>query len=55
MRSVSEVTVPGSIPASAANASVLTRLPLWPRANSTWSTPRYTGWALRQVLEPVVE
>ena len=54
-RSLSEVTVPGSIPASVASCAVLTRLPLWPRANSKWSAPRYTGWALRQVLDPVVE
>ena len=32
-KSLSLSTVPGSIPASAANAAVLVRLPLWPRAN----------------------
>ena len=46
--------MPGSIPASSASASVLVRLPLWPSANSWEALSRYTGWALRQVLEPVV-
>ena len=55
MRSLSDVTVPGSIPAPSASAAVLTRLPLWPRANSSSPTDRYDGWALRQVLDPVVE
>ena len=54
-RSVSLLTVPGSIPASSASASVLVRLPLWPRAKPLSPVPRNTGWALRQVLEPVVE
>ena len=33
-RSLSLVTVPGNMPASSASASVFTRLPLWPSANS---------------------
>ena len=33
-RSLSDATVPGSIPAEAARSLVLTRLPLWPKANS---------------------
>ncbi len=62
MTSLSLVAVPGSMPASAARASVLVRFPLWPRANSTgWAragfldVTRYTGWALCQVEVPVVE
>ncbi len=55
IRSLSLVTTPGSIPASAANAAVLVRLPLWPRAKPCSPTERYTGWALCHVLEPVVE
>jgi hypothetical protein len=54
-RSLSLVTVPSNMPASLASASVLTRLPLWPRANMCSRTERYTGWALRQVDDPVVE
>ncbi len=54
-RSLSLATVPANMPASSAKASVFTRLPLCPRANSAWPTSRYTGWALRQVLDPVVE
>src|SRR5207245_1982579 len=47
--------VPRSVPASAASVAVFVRLPLWPRANDTSPTLRYTGWALLHVLEPVVE
>jgi hypothetical protein len=54
-RSVSEVTMPSSMPASAASLAVFTRLPLWPRANCSSPTDRYEGWALRHVLDPVVE
>ncbi len=39
-RSLSLATVPGSIPASSASCSVLTRLPLWPSANCVSPTPR---------------
>ncbi len=53
--SLSLVMAPGSMPASAARASVFTRLPLWPRAKVWAPTSRYTGWALRQLLDPVVE
>ena len=55
MRSLSLPIVPGSIPAASASVSVLVRLPLWPRAKWTPPASRNTGWALRQVLAPVVE
>ena len=54
-RSLSLVTMPGNIPASRARASVLTRLPLWPRANWPAGASRNTGWALRQLEVPDVE
>ncbi len=54
-RSLSLVMAPGSMPTTSASASVLTRLPLWPSAKVWAPTSRYTGWALRQLLEPVVE
>ena len=41
IRSLSLVTVPGSMPISAARASVLVRLPLWPRAK------RHRSWRSR--------
>ncbi len=43
------------MPASIASASVLVKLPLCPSAKPAGPTERYTGWALCQVLEPVVE
>ena len=55
-RSLSPGNMPGNIPScSASSAAVLVRLPLWPSANPASPTERYTGCALRQVLEPVVE
>ena len=53
--SLSEVSTPGSMPSSPASSSVLVRLPLWPSAKPASATDRYTGCALRHVLEPVVE
>ena len=55
MRSLSLPIVPGSIPASSASVAVFVRLPLCPRAKWTPPASRNTGWALRQVLAPVVE
>ena len=43
------------MPATSASAAVLVRLPLWPRAKPARPTPRKTGWALIQSLEPAVE
>ena len=54
-RSLSEETMPGSMLACSASASVLVRLPLWARPNPARPTPRNTGWALIQSLEPAVE
>ena len=55
MSSLSEVSTPGSMPRSFDSASVFVRLPLCPSANPASATERYTGCALRHVLEPVVE
>ena len=55
MSSLSDDSTPGSIPSSPASSSVLVRLPLCPSANPASPTERYTGCALRQVLDPVVE
>ena len=43
---------PGSIPRCSASSAVLVRLPLWPSAKPASPTERYTGCALRHVLEP---
>ncbi len=43
------------MPATPASSAVLVRLPLWPRANPARPTPRNTGWAFIQSLEPAVE
>jgi hypothetical protein len=38
-----------------ASWAVLVRLPLCPSASEVWPIWRCTGWALAQLLEPVVE
>ena len=54
-RSLSEETMPGSIPACSASDAVLVRFPLWASPNPARPTPRNAGWALIQSLDPAVE
>ena len=54
-RSLSEETSPGSMLACSARKSVLVRLPLWASAKPARPTPRKTGWAFIQSLDPAVE
>ena len=43
------------MPADSPSSAVLVRFPLWPSANPARPTPRKTGWAWIQSLEPAVE
>ena len=47
--------MPGSMPAWLASVVVLVRLPLWASPKPARPTPRKTGWALIQSLDPAVE